>query len=341
MDWYLGDGDLGQASILRREVGAYLSRHAAGPDGVDEAELIVQEVVTNALKHAGGPVWVQLTWLDREPTLVVRDLGPGFRLDGDGAAERALLGGVVAPGAAAGPPGTGDVADLPEGGRGVMLVSHLTSQLVVAARRGGGARVEVRLPVRRAPSPSIDVRRPVSAALPALEEAEPGGAFGRESFLRALAVQLVQAAETLVDPDTAEQLVAQVGVAVGGQMEAEYRAAKRMVERLTPAQLADCFVRLKHAIDGRFSVIEVTEHRIVLANTRCPFGDAVRKAPALCRMTSGVFGGIAAGNHHDGAAVVLEERIAVGDPGCRVVVYLGDPPEGTRTFAHRYVSETR
>lgn len=342
VDWYLGDGDLGQASILRREVGAYLSRHAGGPEGVDEAELIVQEVVTNALKHAGGPVWVQLTWLDHEPTLVVRDLGPGFRLDGDAAAAQAPLGEVVAPGATAGePPETADVADLPEGGRGVMLVSHLTNQLVVAARRGGGARVEVRLPVHRAPSPSIDVRRPVSVALPALEEAEPEGAFGRESFLRALAVQLVQAAEALVDPGTAEHLVAQVGVAVGGQMEAEYRAAKRMVERLTPAHLADCFVRLKHAIDGRFSVVEVTESRIVLANTRCPFGDAVRKAPALCRMTSGVFGGIAAGNHEEGASVVLEERIAVGDPGCRVVVYLGDPPEGTRAFAHRYVSGTR
>jgi hypothetical protein len=55
-------------------------------------------------------------------------------------------------------------------------------------------------------------------------------------------------------------------------------------------------------------------------------------------MTSAVFGGIAARNNDEGAAVVLEERIAVGDPGCRVVVHLGDPPESARRFAHRYLA---
>ncbi len=95
-------------------------------------------------------------------------------------------------------------------------------------------------------------------------------------------------------------------------------------------------MRLKHAIDGGFSVVEVTDERIVLANTRCPFGDAVRRAPALCRMTSSVFGGIAARNSDGEAAVVLEERIAVGDPGCRVVVYLGASADDDRPFLHRY-----
>jgi molecular chaperone GrpE len=107
-------------------------------------------------------------------------------------------------------------------------------------------------------------------------------------------------------------------------MEAAYRAAHPDAgPLLTPAQLADCFVRLKAAIGGGFHVVEVGEDAVVLANTRCPFGDAVRRAPALCRMTSSVFGGIAARNHPGGASVVLEERIAVGDPGCRVVVRLG------------------
>lgn len=53
-------------------------------------------------------------------------------------------------------------------------------------------------------------------------------------------------------------------------------------------------------------------------------------------MTSSVFGGIAARNYEGGAAVVLEERIAVGDPGCRVVVHLGTPPSQAARFAHRY-----
>jgi predicted ArsR family transcriptional regulator len=96
-------------------------------------------------------------------------------------------------------------------------------------------------------------------------------------------------------------------------------------------------VRLKQAIGGEFRVVEAGADRIVLENTRCPFGDAVRRAPALCRMTSSVFGGIAARNTPDGASVLLEERIAVGDPGCRVVVYLGPAPAEVEPFAHHYL----
>lgn len=50
-----------------------------------------------------------------------------------------------------------------------------------------------------------------------------------------------------------------------------------------------------------------------------------------------VRGGIAAHNTTNGASVVLEERIAVGDPGCRVVVYAGEAPAASRRFAHRYL----
>ena len=53
-------------------------------------------------------------------------------------------------------------------------------------------------------------------------------------------------------------------------------------------------------------------------------------------MTSSVFGGIAARNSDDGAAVVLEERIAVGDPGCRVVVHLRPAPDEVAPFSNRF-----
>jgi predicted ArsR family transcriptional regulator len=94
---------------------------------------------------------------------------------------------------------------------------------------------------------------------------------------------------------------------------------------------------LKQAIGGGFSVEEVSDDRIVLVNDRCPFGDAVRRAPALCRMTSSVFGGIAASNAEHGAVVVLEERIAIGDPGCRVHVLL-DPTLEQSALGHYYRS---
>jgi hypothetical protein len=127
-----------------------------------------------------------------------------------------------------------------------------------------------------------------------------------------------------------------VGTDIGGQMEKEFRLAEAVVGRMTPEQMGRCFVRLKHAIDGGFTVVEATAERIVMENTRCPFGDSVLRAPALCRMTSSVFGGIAARNTPGDVAVLLEERIAVGDPGCRVVISLVPPSPEAAPFAHHY-----
>ena len=53
-------------------------------------------------------------------------------------------------------------------------------------------------------------------------------------------------------------------------------------------------------------------------------------------MTSSVFGGIAARNGANDVAVHLEERIAVGDPQCRVIVYRTPPPSEVEVFVHRY-----
>ncbi len=55
-------------------------------------------------------------------------------------------------------------------------------------------------------------------------------------------------------------------------------------------------------------------------------------------MTSSVFGGIAARNSEGGASVLLEERIALGDAGCRVVVELSIPRERADPAAHDYAT---
>lgn len=313
MDWYLDSADVVAASHLRREIRSYLRRHTATPGAVPDAELVVSELLANGTRHATGPLWVSLHWPGSRPTMTVADLGPGFELA---------------------PALPEDVTSI--GGRGLFLVQQLTGDFETAARRGGGTRVKVTLPVGRAPSTSHDPPRNHCDALPRLDEARPEGGFGRESFLRALVVQLAQTVERDAGPAAAEASVAQVGTDVGGQMEAEYRSASRIIGRLDPERVAECYVRLKHAIDGGFSVEEANEQRIVLVNDRCPFGEAVRRAPALCRMTSSVFGGIAARNSDTGAVVVLEERIAVGDPGCRVVVWLDPGESGPDRQGHRY-----
>ena len=212
-----------------------------------------------------------------------------------------------------------------DSGRGLLIIQALAPEVSASVRANAGMVVSITLPVPRRTTATFDPPRRPTNVLPAMDEARPEGGFGKESFLRAIVVQLSQALETSHGPDAAEAAVAQVGADIGGQMEEEFRLAEQVVGAMTPEQLGQCFVRLKHAIDGGFSVVEATPERIVLENTRCPFGDTVLRAPALCRMTSSVFGGIAARNSPNDVAVLLEERIAVGDPGCRVVVSLVAP----------------
>ncbi len=316
----------GAMTRLRHDITAYLKRHATDPDSLDEAEIVVSEAVGNAVRHAAGPVWVTLTWREVFPRLTVRDVGPGFDAE---SLERVT---------ASPPPDDGieDLLGLPEGGRGFFLMSQLAEDVQVANRGEAGALVSVLLPVKRSASLDHDPPRRTVDPLPDLSEARPEGGFGKESFLRALVVQMARAVEYNGGPDAAEAAVAQVGADVGGQMEAEFRRAREIVGTMDPQQIGDCYVRLKHAIDGNFRVVEANEQQIVLVNDRCPFGEVVQMAPALCRMTSSVFGGIAARNNDGPVAVLLEERIAVGDPGCRVVVALDPTADVDRNAAHVY-----
>ncbi len=313
LDWYLHEADAEAIAELRHELAGYLRRHAADGADVDGALVAVSELLTNVLRHAPGPAWVHVDWSRSRARVDIHDLGPGFALD----------------------PRLPDDLMQPSGGRGLFIVSNVASWLTVAAKRAGGSTVSVELPVERAAQRDNAPPRHGRGALPSREEAHADGAFGKESFLRALVVQLAVAVEANEGPAAAEAAVAQVGTDVGGRMEDEYRRAREIVGALSVEQMADLFVRLKAAIDGDFYVVEATEERIVLGNRACPFGDVVRRAPGLCRMTSSVFGGIASRNT-GGASVVLEERIAVGDPECRVVVWLGGERRGEWTSAHDY-----
>jgi len=142
----------------------------------------------------------------------------------------------------------------------------------------------------------------------------------RDIFLRSLIRELAGTLQTVIGMEDAAGYISVVGVAIGEQMDSSYRSALA-VDRLSRRQVADVLVDLKRRIEGDFHIIEEAGDRIVLGNRRCPFGDMVRDRPSLCMMTSNVFGHIASENLGY-AAVDLEQTIADGHPGCRVVVYL-------------------
>jgi len=142
----------------------------------------------------------------------------------------------------------------------------------------------------------------------------------RDIFLRNLLRELSGTLETVVGMDEATGFISLVGQHIGDWINAEYRKAMKQ-EQLNLEQITEVLVDLKTRIQGNFTIESADKDKIVLTNTCCPFGDKVKGRPSLCMMTSNVFGTITAENLGY-AKVNLEQTIARGDKGCRVIVYL-------------------
>ncbi len=153
----------------------------------------------------------------------------------------------------------------------------------------------------------------------------------RDRFLRALLRELSGILEDSVGLTEAEGFIAMVGNRIGESLNDSYRQALA-ADRLTAEQVADALVDLKHRIKGGFSVQSIEADRIVLVNSRCPFGEYVEGRPSLCMMTSNVFGRVTADNLGY-ARVTLDETLARGDGGCRVTIHLGEGDGGREYFA--------
>lgn len=156
----------------------------------------------------------------------------------------------------------------------------------------------------------------------------------RDGFLRTLLNELSGALQDVVGLQEAAGFVSVVGQRMGEQINQQYRTALQ-VERLTRAQVAEVWVDLKRRIQGDFFVIEESDEKIVLGNRACPFAEKVLGRPSLCMMTSNVFGLIAAENLGY-AKVAIENSIANGDAGCRVVVYLRPTPSAQAAEGREY-----
>lgn len=157
----------------------------------------------------------------------------------------------------------------------------------------------------------------------------------RDVFLRTLIRELAGTLQDVVGMKEAAGFVSVVGQRVGDSINADYRAALG-VDNLTREQVADVLVDLKRRIQGEFRIVEESDERIVFENRQCPFAEKVVGRPALCMMTSNVFGSIAAENLGY-AKVSLEKTIAQGDPGCRVVVRLKATPASETCHGREYV----
>lgn len=156
----------------------------------------------------------------------------------------------------------------------------------------------------------------------------------RDLFLRTLIRELAGTLQDVVGLHEAAGFVSVVGQNMGRQFDRDYKAALG-VTNLSRTQVAEVLVDLKSRIQGDFHIVEEDDDKIVLGNRICPFAEKVVGRPAMCMMTSNVFGSIAAENLGY-AKVELKETIASGAPACQVVVYLKPTPQSDLQDGREY-----
>lgn len=142
----------------------------------------------------------------------------------------------------------------------------------------------------------------------------------RDVFLRTLIRKLSGTLEKIVGLEEASGFISIVGQTIGDELNSDYKEALK-VSKLSRQEVAQVLVDLKRRIKGEFYIIEENDEKIVFGNHNCPFAEKVIGRPSVCMMTSNVFGSIVADNLGYGK-VELQQTIAEGASGCRVVVYL-------------------
>lgn len=156
----------------------------------------------------------------------------------------------------------------------------------------------------------------------------------REGFFGTLIRELSGTLQELVGLEEASGFISVVGQTMSREIDKEYKSALK-VSNLSRQQVSEVLVDLKKRIKGGFYIIEESDKKIVFGNHNCPFGEKVIGRPSMCMMTSNVFGSIAADNLGY-AKVELQETIANGNFGCRIVVYLEHTEEAEEAVGREY-----
>lgn len=111
-----------------------------------------------------------------------------------------------------------------------------------------------------------------------------------------------------------------VAIAIAKGVAEQYRNFHG-VTKLNHNQVVDSLVNAQKKIGGNFAIVERNEDSIIFRNTKCPFGERVKKAPCLCATTSALCGVMTAGNLGY-SKVVLKRTIAKGSTECLIHIHL-------------------
>lgn len=126
--WRFHSSDAHTAHKSRLEVAKFIRRFAQDPDAAFTAELILGEIIANAVEHAPGLVEIRIDWTGEKPIVTVRDTGEGLsHLLSDSPED-----------------------SFDETGRGLFPIEALAEHVSVSPSKGYGTELRATLPLTRA-----------------------------------------------------------------------------------------------------------------------------------------------------------------------------------------------
>jgi len=140
--------------------------------------------------------------------------------------------------------------------------------------------------------------------------------LNRESYLNDV---LLKVGAEFTD-EVSKKRIKNAAIVVAKRIEEQYKKFHG-VEKLNFIQVINSLVDAQRKIGGNFVVVERTDDVIILKNTKCPFGEGVKKASCLCATTSALCGVMTARNLGY-SRVILKRTIARGAPECSIHIYL-------------------
>lgn len=155
-----------------------------------------------------------------------------------------------------------------------------------------------------------------------------------ESFAAHVVTELAQSLQSILGQSTANLAMSSAATTISHNVTKAYQDGSD-TGQLTLDQVRDALIDLSKKVGGSFEVESFDEQQIKLIARSCPFGKSIAGKPALCMITSNVFGRMVADNLGY-ARVELQNTLADGDRRCRVVIHLTPDDSGLPSKDREY-----
>ncbi len=132
--------------------------------------------------------------------------------------------------------------------------------------------------------------------------------------------ELISNLASLMKDETSKTKIKKAAIETAKYIDEVYRKFHG-VDKLSLPQVIEALVNAQEKIGGMFVVLKQNNKEIILRNTKCPFGENVKKNPGLCATTSAIAGVITARNLGY-SKVTVKKTIAKGAKECLIHIQL-------------------